>query len=339
MDAIETINEFLIEKFGAGKYDITRLTGDASDRAYYRVAAGAGVFSGAETAVAMFMAASQVDLPFLSVGGLLDEAGAPVPRVEGIALERGIVLLEDLGDITLMEAVSGAGDADWRRFYYEAMDIMIGIQVGGAALQGKRECVCFGLAFDVEKLMFEFGFFIDNALRVWKGARLSPALEGELRKEFTNICEELSAEPRYLCHRDYHSRNLMYRAGKLRVIDFQDARMGPLQYDLASLLCDSYVDMPSGLAEELYSRYPARLEALGGPNVDKGHFDYVYDLMVIQRNIKAAGSFAYLDCVKKLDRYLSRMCECMGHVRAAFERRPEFARLREILSEYFEELR
>ena len=90
------------------------------------------------------------------------------------------------------------------------------------------------MAFDVEKLTWEMDFFLKHFLESYRGAEITPAERTALRQELGLIVEELAAEPRVLCHRDYHSRNLMLKEGRLYIIDFQDARLGPDTYDLVA---------------------------------------------------------------------------------------------------------
>lgn len=340
MPAEDEIRGFVEERFSVRLADVAKLAGDASDRAYYRVLPSGGNIAGHASAVAMYLSAPADEyLPFLYVQRLLAEIGSPAPAVLAHNMPGRIILLEDIGDLSLQDAVNGAEPRKWIELYSQAVDIMIDIQVKGETRCGEG-FPCFALAFDEEKLMWELNFFFENALRIYKRAEFSPSREAALREEFTRVCRILAAEPRYLCHRDYHSRNLMLAPdGRLRVIDFQDARMGPLQYDLVSLLCDSYVDMPADIYDKTYAYYLSQLPLRNGPSPDPDHFAYIYDVMAIQRNIKAAGSFAFLDCVKNMNRYLARMPQCLSHVKKALERRSEFSRLREILGEYFEELR
>ena len=101
----------------------------------------------------------------------------------------------------------------------------------------------YGIAFDVEKLTWELDFFVRHFVEAYRGISVPASQREALAEEWSAIASELAAEPRVLCHRDYHSRNLMLHDGSLYIIDFQDARMGPDTYDLASLLRDSYVDI------------------------------------------------------------------------------------------------
>src|SRR6185295_6505679 len=100
----------------------------------------------------------------------------------------------------------------------------------------------------------------------------------------------LAAEPRVLCHRDYHSRNLMVRGRELYIIDFQDARQGPDTYDLVSLLRDSYVDLADGVVNDLIAYFLAITQRPPGP---AGEFRRRFDLMALQRNLKALGTFGF----------------------------------------------
>ncbi len=104
--------------------------------------------------------------------------------------------------------------------------------------------------------MWELNFFVKHFLEAYRGVTLSTAAREALIEEWQTIAGELASDPRVLCHRDYHSRNLMLHDRRLCIIDFQDARMGPDTYDLASLLRDSYVDLPDREIDEPDPRLP-----------------------------------------------------------------------------------
>src|SRR5262249_33116160 len=151
-----------------------------------------------------------------------------------------------------------------------------------------------GIAFDVEKLTWELQFFTKHFLEEYRGARIDQASREALGAEYASIVEELALEPRVLCHRDYHSRNLMLRNGSLYIIDFQDARMGPDTYDLVSLLRDSYVDFTETQVDELIAFFLALRSGRAGTGVtDAGEFRRRFDLMALQRNLKALGTFGF----------------------------------------------
>ena len=116
-------------------------------------------------------------------------------------------------------------------------------------------CRAFQLAFDEEKLMQEMDFFMVHFVRGLCGIKPSASALAALNRFFTKICAILAGEPRIFTHRDYHARNLILQRDRLVMIDFQDARMGPAQYDLASLLRDSYVTLPEDLVDDLVDYY------------------------------------------------------------------------------------
>jgi aminoglycoside/choline kinase family phosphotransferase len=164
---------------------------------------------------------------------------------------------------------------------------------------------------------------------------IGASVKDELRREFAVAIEALAAEPRVLCHRDYHSRNLMLHSGELYIIDFQDARMGPDTYDLVSLLRDSYVDLP----EETVNQLIAYFLAVSGRTGEERDFRQRFDLMALQRNLKALGTFGYQTTARRNPVYIQYIPRTLRHVRKNLEQLPQFGRLRELLATLVEEFR
>jgi len=148
------------------------------------------------------------------------------------------------------------------------------------------------------------------------------------------IVQELASEPRVLCHRDYHSRNLMLHEGQLYLIDFQDARMGPDTYDLVSLLRDSYVDLPEATVEELIAYF---LALKGTP--DDPDFRQRFDVMALQRNLKALGTFGYQTTARRNPVYIQYIPRTLRYVRTNLKRHERFAAVHELLATHVEEFR
>ncbi len=336
------IKKLIEEKYGAATYTLERLAGDASDRSFHRIRINAQPSSGAPaSAVLMVLGSPETDpdMPFLNVASFMRRAGLPVPDIFAADLSAGLILMEDFGDATLEDAIRGASPIAVEDLYKKAVELMLDIQLEGTRLKDDS-CVAFKLAFDVNKLMFEFNFFKEHALLGYKNAKLSESESAAINEGFMHIAEALSAQPRYLTHRDYHSRNIMVAAdGELGLVDFQDARLGPLQYDLVSLLLDSYVELPAGLVDSLKEYYFIRLTERTGEEPEREQFDMIYDYMAFQRCVKAAGSFAFLDCVKKKNRYLKYFAPCLAKARAAASARSELGALADAISVYVEELR
>jgi aminoglycoside/choline kinase family phosphotransferase len=138
-----------------------------------------------------------------------------------------------------------------------------------------------------------------------------------------------------LCHRDYHSRNLMLRGDHLVIIDFQDARLGPDTYDLVSLLRDSYVDLPWATVDDLIAYFLA----LQGRSADREEFRRRFDLMALQRNMKALGTFGYQTVARGNPVYIQYMPRTLNYVRENLHRYPRFERLGGLLAEHIPELR
>ena len=229
------------------------LTGDASDRRYFRV-----LMKGEPPIVlALHQGAIEFEkMPFVAIARLLRQMPVPVPAILHHSNELGVLGLEDLGDVTLQAHLGAATPAEHAALYRQAVSFIAHMQQRGEELRSP-EYPPYQIAFDVEKLTWELEFFVKHYLLAFKGAAPSEAHREALRSEWSAIVEELAGEPRVLCHRDYHSRNLMLHGGSLFIIDFQDARMGPDTYDLASLLRDAYVDLVAPQVDELIAFFLA----------------------------------------------------------------------------------
>jgi aminoglycoside/choline kinase family phosphotransferase len=317
---------------------IVPLTGDASDRRYFRVL----VRNEPPQVLAVYPGAIDFDgLPFVNVARLLAAMPVPAPRILAHSNALGVIALQDLGDVTLQAHLGAASPAEHAALYREAVELIAAVQRRGAELASPRY-VPYGIAFDEEKLTWELQFFTKHFLEAYRGATLTQAERDGLAAEYASIAQELSAEPRVLCHRDYHSRNLMIHDGRLHIIDFQDARMGPDTYDLASLLRDSYVDFTEAQVEELTAFFLAlRSGASRGlsPAADAREFRQRFDLMALQRNLKALGTFGYQTTTRANTVYIQYIPRTLSYVRANLSRYPRFEALKALLARHLEELR
>jgi aminoglycoside/choline kinase family phosphotransferase len=302
---------------------VVPLTGDASDRRYFRV-----LLKDAAPIV-LALHAGPIDfnaMPFVSIARLLAAVPLPVPRILHHSNELGVLGLEDLGDVTLQAHLGAATPAEHAALYRQAVTLIVRMQQRAEDLRSD-EYPPYRIAFDVEKLTWELEFFAKHYLLAYKGAAFSDAERDQLRAEWSAIVEELAAEPRVLCHRDYHSRNLMLHRGQLYMIDFQDARMGPDTYDLASLLRDSYVDLTAAQVEELIAFFLA-LRGLSGGDAE---FRRRFDLMALQRNLKALGTFGYMTTSRNNTVYIQYIPRTLAYVKANLAKYPRFERLRALL--------
>lgn len=317
---------------------ILPLVGGASDRRYFRILWGEPLRNGFRGRSLVLMKLAQApsppEIPYISVLRHLERHQIPAPHLYAYDPGRGAALLEDLGDRTLEEEVKSPTDPDAGKAYYlEAIDLILRMQLEGSQ-EGEGDCVAFGLAFDIPKLMYELDFFITHTLEGLWEREVPPAHRQKLRADFGAICQTLAGQKRYFTHRDYHSRNIMVQGGKLRLVDFQDARMGPCQYDLVSLLRDSYVYLGEDRLEELMGYYLERKEALEGSRVNRQEFRRIFDLMALQRNLKALGTFGYQKVVKGNDRFLENIPLTLYYVRENLERNLDSPGLTELLGAY-----
>jgi aminoglycoside/choline kinase family phosphotransferase len=334
----ERIHRFLSD-IGLGRNaKVLPLTGDASDRRYFRVL----IKNEPSQVLALHTAAIEFDkLPFVNVSRLLASMPVPVPRILAHSDSLGIVALQDLGDVTLQAHLGAASGAEHAALYRQAVTFIEVLQRRGQEL-ASPDYLPYGIAFDVEKLLWELQFFTKHFLEGYRGATISDAAREALASEYAAMVEELASEPRVLCHRDYHSRNLMLHEGSLYIIDFQDARMGPDTYDLVSLLRDSYVDFTETQVEELIAFF---LALRGGytdqPDslADHQEFRRRFDLMALQRNLKALGTFGFQTTSRRNTVYIQYIPRTLNYAKANLAKYPRFARLRELLSEYLDELR
>jgi aminoglycoside/choline kinase family phosphotransferase len=330
-DPLQRIDAYLASNGLAARHPrVVPLTPDASDRRYFRV-----LFEGGDSIVlAVYSGPIEfVRMPFSNVAELLRRLDIPAPAVLAHSDELGIVVQEDLGDVTLQAHLGAATVTAHAALYREAVALIAKLQERGRAF-GAPEFIPYTLAFDVEKLTFELNFFAEHFLGGYRGVALTPSERGALDEEWSAIAGELSAEPRVVCHRDYHSRNLMVHRDRLYMVDFQDARLGPDTYDLASLLRDSYVDVTGPEVDELIAHF-----AMLSHVRDRDEFRRRFDLMAVQRNIKALGTFGFQASARGNPAYIQYMPRTLRSVRENLEKYGRFARLRGLLAAHVEELR
>lgn len=329
----ERIDEFLahtgLRQRGA---KVVPLTGDASDRRYFRVL----LRDAPSQVLAVHPGPIAFDaLPFVNVARLLSAMPVPIPRILAHSDTIGIIALEDLGDVTLQAHVGAASPEEHAALYRQAVTFIDTIQRRGREL-ASADYVPYGIAFDEEKLTWELQFFTKHFLEGYRGAALTGSARAALAQEYASITRELASEPPVLCHRDYHSRNLMLHEGSLHIIDFQDARMGPDTYDLASLLRDSYVDFDDGQVDALIAFFLAQRSAAEAETCD---FRRRFDLMALQRNLKALGTFGFQTTSRGNTVYIQYIPRTLRYARANLAKHERFGRLRELLAEHLEELR
>jgi aminoglycoside/choline kinase family phosphotransferase len=292
--ARERLTAYLRRQHGTSEPVIIPLTPDASTREYFRIP-----WNRTTAVAAVYPEPFDPDLhPYLDVTRLFLECGLPVPEVYAVEGLSGIIVQEDLGDDQLCRVFESAGDEEREGYLDRAIALIADIQAA-TETAFKRKSISSRLAFDEAKLSWELGFFMEHYFGSLRREELKHAEAAELKAELNDIAAELSARPRVLCHRDFHSANLLVDKDKrLRIVDHQDARMGPASYDLVSLVLDRQPSPPSFAdlrAHRLYLLEERQLRGL--ETLDPDEFSREFRLMTVQRGLKAIGTFSYQTAV------------------------------------------
>jgi N-acetylmuramate 1-kinase len=289
---------------------------DASFRRYFRVTRPQG------TCIAMDAPPDKENVePYLAVAGMLALVGVNAPRVVARNAEHGFLLLTDLGSVTYLDALADRGRAG--PLYSDAIDALVRIQAGGAAHAMRLP------HYDEKLLRFEMSLFTDWLLGRHLGLALGEDELRDLDTAFDLLVANALEQPRVFVHRDYHSRNLMVcDVGNPGILDFQDAVNGPLTYDLVSLLRDCYIDWPQDRVVDWALRFRREAMAAGlDVGADEGRFLRWFDLMGVQRHLKASGIFARLWHRDGKAGYLPDVPRTLGYVEQACGRHPDLAAL------------
>ena len=278
------------------------VAGDASNRRYFRLDPGGSSFIVAEAPPE-----TENNEAFLAVRDCLAGLGVRVPEVLAVDLERGYLLLEDLGDRLLLPVLS-ADNVD--HYYEQARDILLHMVAPPDSAQLLPAYNATLLREELSRFPQWFsqgllGYTLDDRELAWVEALDQLLIDSALE------------QPRVLVHRDFHSRNLMLQPdGQLGVIDFQDAVIGPVTYDLVSRLRDCYVRWPAAKVEAWALSHRNALRDLGClPAVNDTRFLRWMDWMGLQRHIKVLGTFARLYLRDGKAGYLEDLPLVIGYVR------------------------
>ena len=297
---------------------IAPASSDASFRRYFRVRTTTG------TLVVMDAPPPQEDCrPFVDIDQRLLKAGLNVPRILAQDIERGFLLLSDLGPCTYYTRIKqGIDDASLQRIYREALGALVSMQQADAT----------GLpAYDANRLRQELGLFPEWFVKVHHQTELTSQEQDALDKVFSQLVSHNAAQPSVLVHRDFHSPNLMLceqpeYGPNPGILDFQDALSGPISYDLASLVMDARTTWEEPQQLDWAIRYweMARRAKLPVPE-DFADFHRDYEWMGLQRNLRILGVFARLHHRDAKPAYLDHMPRVNQYVRQVAGRYGVFA--------------
>ncbi len=270
---------------------IIQLSGDGSDRVFYRVSFASGF-----SLIAAFPAATPANgadeqRASFRIGVHLYDKGVPVPEIYAYDSWNTLIFFEDLGDVHLHAMVrKAAGFDDVEYLYRQAIDALVLLQVEGCSHFDTS--FCWDTPRYDEELMLtrESGYFATAFCRDYMG---KIADDHRVDAEFHKLARRAAEEPAdFLLHRDFQSRNLLVHDDRVRIIDYQGARFGPLGYDPASLLIDPYAGLTCESRERLLVYYMQRIAERVPMNRER--FLQGYYCLALQRNLQILGAFAFL---------------------------------------------
>ncbi|HCE43802.1 MAG TPA: hypothetical protein DET40_09670 [Lentisphaeria bacterium] len=238
---------------------------------------------------------------FIKTGEYLFKNGLGTPQIFSHDKAQLAVLLEDLGDDNVHTAIKKKNKSE---VYKKVIDWLVEFQKKTCQLgDGCRKEI--DRSFDYPGIRWETEYFTENFLKRYLGE--SEEKCAELQPFFDTLAQESMKQPQVLIHRDFQSQNILIKDDKVRIVDFQGTRYGPVAYDLMSLLKDAYVDIPVALRRELQEYYYRKIQGTGIKELTftKEQFRKYAIIAGLQRNMQALGAFAFLSLVKGKQKYLS----------------------------------
>ena len=314
------LEHWLRQDCGLGGYALTPASGDASFRRYFRLS-----WPGGSSRVAMDAPPDHEDCrPYLQVSGAFAAIGLHVPAVHAADVGQGFLLMEDLGTTLYLDALD---EVSVERLYGDALGALMTLQACGP-----RE----GLPpYDRALLRREMDLFRDWLTVRLLGLELDERDRAMLEGAFGLLESNALEQPQVCVHRDYHSRNLMVSAPpNPGILDFQDAVIGPVTYDLVSLLKDCYIAWPRAQVEDwAMGHFELAVQSGVMSAANEGRFLRWFDLMGVQRHLKASGIFARLFLRDGKPGYLADIPRTLGYIVEAACRHAEVAALGSLIEE------
>ena len=281
------VNGYLKENF-----KLEPASADASFRRYFRVTKGNQVY------ILMDAPPKKESIkPFLDIANRLTDAQVNAPKIYAFDIELGVILMHDFGPTTYLGAISKDNAT---KLYGDAANALICIQKNIDTKKMQH--------YDKNKMYEEMNLFVDWYLIKYKNIALSKTDISILDQSFKLIAKKVSLQPKVFVHRDFHSRNLMFLTDpKINpgILDFQDALIGPITYDLVSLLKDAYVEWDEEFIIDQSVRYWDKAKKENLPiQGDFSKFYEDFELMGVQRHLKVLGIFSRLSIRDKKNQYL-----------------------------------
>ncbi|MEY4632300.1 MAG: hypothetical protein RIQ81_2420 [Pseudomonadota bacterium] len=299
------------------------LAGDGSDRSYYRIRSPElqkpVVLMQLSGNDARALQAGRYD--WLEVASILTVHGIRVPRLVKSMPDQAALVIEDYGNIMLEtrahEMLSQGEQARVEDLYREAGDVLVKfLEIKVPANIREERPVWTQRAFDLDRFEWELNFFCKKFLEPVARIKLSEDQSALMQQEIAQISRTLATLPQHFVHRDFHSRNIMVDDARLAVIDFQDARLGPAAYDAVSLFFDSYVPFPAESRRRMFAGFLDLVGSRLGPGL-RLEIEQQWRAVLLQRQLKAIGSFGYLTIDKNKGNYLRYVKPALATLKSA----------------------
>ncbi len=317
----ESMNRWLEQILPAPLSKIAPASADASFRHYFRVHTSQGNY------IIMDAPPDKEDCqPFIRIAKAMHELDLQVPQVLQTDLAQGFLLLTDLGSQLYLTALD---EASAQSLYQDALNALLRLQIGGDPDSQLLP------TYDQALLHRELELFRDWFLGRHLQLPLDASEHRILDQTYALLCANALEQPQVWVHRDYHSRNLMVTAQhNPGVLDFQDAVLGPVTYDLVSLLRDCYIAWPRQQVEAWALQHREQLQAHGMTELeDPDRFLRWFDLMGVQRHLKATGIFARLNHRDGKPGYLNDIPRTLGYVLEVAQDYPELSEFLDLLQQ------
>ncbi|MCA1805819.1 MAG: phosphotransferase, partial [Xanthomonadaceae bacterium] len=317
----QALRLWLQDELGFSDYGLEPASSDASFRRYFRIQRAGRSY------IAMDAPPEREDCrPFIQVTRLLFDLGLNVPQLLELDPAQGFLLLGDLGDRLYLQALN---EQTVERLYGDALAALAVMQACGPN-DGRLP------PYDRELLLREMALFPEWLLQTHLDLALDQERERLLEKTFALLADNALQQPQVFVHRDYHSRNLMVTAvNNPGILDYQDAVVGPVTYDLVSLLRDCYIQWPRARVEDWALGYRELAQQSGILREDVGEARFLrwFDRMGVQRHLKAAGIFARLNHRDGKPGYLADIPRTLGYIVEVAEHDTELGFLGELIRE------
>ena len=298
-----------------GSFNIERASSDASFRSYYRVTHNKG------TDIVMYAPPDKESLTdVIKINSKLDSANITVPKIKKVNEGLGLMLMSDFGKKVYLNNLN---DETVFCLYTDAIDVIHNMQ--NNITTSDLDC------FDIREQRNETNLFIDWFLKKHIGYNDEKLDSMGIKKIFTDLLEKIDEIPKKFVHRDYHSRNLMLlEKGNPGVLDYQDAMVGPITYDLVSLLKDCYIKWDNELINKMSKTYFQRISDI---ETSFDVFSYWFDITGLQRHLKAIGIFTRLNYRDNKPAYMNDIPRTLVYVRETLGKYDELKEIKLVLDE------